>query len=187
MIEALLQLLLLAFLGGVVALIAHHRGRNPLAWFFLGAFFFCFAFILVLVLPDLKEQREREQQLVDENRRLKEQLRKDRMVADRRHEEVQRRLDAHDTALTIDTRRDEGSAMAAPRAMEPLDVGIPESTAGPWWFFQDEMRKGPFSFDQLRALWQGGTVNRETRVWTAGMSDWAPIESLPRLSEALDA
>jgi hypothetical protein len=43
------------FGGGVLcATIAHSRGRNPVGWFFLGAFFFLFAIIAVIALPSLK-------------------------------------------------------------------------------------------------------------------------------------
>ena len=180
-----LELLLILFGGVIVAIIAQHRGRNVYGWFFLGVFFFCLAFILVLVLPDLKEQNEREQRLLDENRRLKEQVRKDRMIADQRDLQVRQRLDAHDNALSMDTSN--AVSHVQPRELaeeqrrpEPLDPG-----ACQWWYFEGEMRHGPRSFTQLRTLWQQGVIHRSTRVWTMGMPDWATIEVLPHLLEAL--
>ena len=180
-----LELLLILFGGVIVAVIAHHRGRNVYGWFFLGVFFFCLAFILILVLPDLREQNQREQRLLDENRRLKEQVRKDRMIADQRDLQVRRRLDAHDNALSMDTSNAVSNvqprelAAEQPRP-EPLDPG-----ACQWWYFEEEMRHGPRSLTQLRTLWQQGVIHRSTRVWTMGMPDWATIEVLPHLLEAL--
>lgn len=180
-----LELLLILFGGVIIAIIAHHRGRNVYGWFFLGVFFFCLAFILILVLPDLREQNQREQRLLDENRRLKEQVRKDRMIADQRDLQVRRRLDAHDNALSMDTSNAVSNvqprelAAEQPRP-EPLDPG-----ACQWWYFEEEMRHGPRSLNQLRTLWQQGVIHRSTRVWTMGMPDWATIEVLPHLLEAL--
>ena len=180
-----LNLLLILFGGVVVTIIAQHRGRDVYGWFFLGVFFFCLAFILILVLPDLKEQNKREQRLLDENRRLKEQVRKDRMIADQRDLQVRRRLDAHDNALSMDT-----SSLVS--GVQPRELAAeqprPESLnpwACQWWYFDEEMRHGPRSFTQLQTLWQQGEIGRPTRVWTASMPDWATIEVLPHLLEAL--
>src|SRR5687767_4831017 len=103
----LIQLLIGAAVGTACALIAHARGRSAVGWFFIGMFGPCFiGLILVLVLPDLKIEQERQRRLADENRRLREKLKKDRMVADERHAELNRRLQVHDVALGVDTGHD---------------------------------------------------------------------------------
>ena len=89
--------------GLLCALIASGRGRSAALWFVFGFFLNCFAVVLVLVLPDLNEERERYERLTTENRRLKEQHRKERQVAERRHAATQRRIDVHDRALESDT------------------------------------------------------------------------------------
>lgn len=43
-----------ALFGGVTALAANARGRDPLAWFFIGAFFQVFGLVAVLVMENLK-------------------------------------------------------------------------------------------------------------------------------------
>ena len=91
----------------------------------------------------------------------------------------------HDNALSMDTSNAVSNvqprelAAEQPRP-EPLDPG-----ACQWWYFEEEMRHGPRSFTQLRTLWQQGVIHRSTRVWTMGMPDWATIEGLPHLLEAL--
>jgi hypothetical protein len=44
------------FCAIVSTMIASHKGRSPVAWFFLGIFFGPFAFAFTL-LPDLKEKK----------------------------------------------------------------------------------------------------------------------------------
>src|SRR5262245_27480292 len=110
MIVLLVNLIVAVTMGTVCALIANSRGRSAVGWFFIGMlpgvlciFGGFLGLILVLVLPDLKVQQERERRLADENRRLRERLRKDRIVADQRHAEISRRVVAHDVALGVDT------------------------------------------------------------------------------------
>lgn len=187
--EVLVAVLIYAVFGVIVSLIAKSRGRSPLGWFFIGALAPCIGLILVLVLPDLKVQQERERRLADENRRLKEQLRKDRMVADQRHVEVQRRLGAHDVAIGIDTNPSvQELPGAAPR---PEHAAAPPSGPDPrtveWWYVHGGARQGPVPFQQLRTLWDEGRIDGATRVWTAGMPQWTAVDTLPRLAEALDA
>jgi hypothetical protein len=50
-----------------------------------------------------KKQRNRELRIKNENRRLRERLRKDRMIADRRYRQVNRRVGAHDRVLGVET------------------------------------------------------------------------------------
>ena len=82
MVSFEIQLISGALFGTICAILAHGRGRSAVGWFFLGFFFGCFALVLLLVLPDLRLQEEKERALRRENRLLREQLRKDRMVAD---------------------------------------------------------------------------------------------------------
>ena len=94
--------------GSICSLIANSKGRSAVGWFFIGFFFHLFALILVLVLSDLTKEERRYGNLERENKRLREQVRKDRMIADRRHAQVARRLGAHDRVLKVETaERDE--------------------------------------------------------------------------------
>ena len=101
--DMLLAMMLKVAFGGICAVIANGRGRSGVAWFLLGFFLDCVGLIILLVIPDLRIEQERHNRVARENRRLREQLRKDRMVADARHEDAQRRFVAHDRALGVDT------------------------------------------------------------------------------------
>ena len=85
--------------GAICAGIASGRGRNVAGWFFVGMALDCLGLVLVLVLPNLKVLEAEKQRAEQENRRLREQLAKERQVADQRHGHVERRLGAHDQAL----------------------------------------------------------------------------------------
>lgn len=182
--EVLGFILVYVVFGVIVSLIARSRGRSPVGWFFIGAFAPCIGLILVLVLPDLKVQEERERRLASENRRLKEQLRKDRMVADQRHGDVQRRLGAHDAAMGIDTNP---STQALPGAAPRAPAGATDPRTVEWWYVKGGARQGPVAFVQLQAIWSSGEIDGTTKVWTVGMPQWVSITSLATLEDALDA
>lgn len=101
--------------GTVCAFIANSKGRNEVGWFFFGfgaglfVIFGVIPLIMVAAMDNLKAAAAREEDLRQQNRRLKEQIRKDRMVADQRHLLVEDRLRAHDRVLNLDTERPEGN------------------------------------------------------------------------------
>src|SRR5262245_17853388 len=185
------QLVVMLALGIACALIANTRGRSPVGWFFVGFLAGCIGLILVLVLPDLKVQEERERRLADENRRLRERLRKDRMVADERHGEIARRLGAHDVALGVDTA---GGPIAAlptgePRAPSPETPPNPASAelrGASWFWGHGTNRQGPVDFGALRGLWREGRLTTETLVWRKGMPQWTSVREVPLLADELD-
>lgn len=199
--------------GGICAVIANGRGRSGVAWFLLGFFLGCLALIILLVIPDLRVEQERHSRVARENRRLREQLRKDRMVADARHEDAQRRLQAHDRALGVDTsparpdllagspqqdcgwqiqgQMQQPAGPATPTGGKPFvhpagGVPNPEHASKQWYFADHDGRQGPVSFQILRSLWSQRTITPQTYVWTEGMSDWAAIASVGGLAESLD-
>ena len=165
--------------GIICAAIAHSRGRNAVGWFFIGVFGNCIGLILVLVLPDLKIQQEREQRLVRENRRLRETQRKDRMVADQRHAATEKRLGAHDHALGVDTA--EAAALpgqAAPPSLPPAHEG----TA--WYYASGADRRGPVDVGALQDLWNARAINEDSLVWREGMGDWQRLGDVEDLRDS---
>ena len=173
-----MELIVMAVFGGIVAAIAHSRGRSPIGWFFIGLFAGCIGLILVLVLPDLNLEEERRSKLATENKRLKEQIRKERQVADQRHAETIGRLGAHDAVLGLDTSPTSGDAppeLPTERAGSTID---PDSH---WHFAASEAEgtQGPVPFSKLVALWSEGALDGNSLVWSQGMDDWSRIEDLP--------
>lgn len=175
-------------MGGITAAIASSKGRNPVGWFFLGALFSCFAIILILVLPNLKEIKAKEERLEEENRRIREQVRQEQMRLEAFRQQTNHRLDRHDQVLQIDT---------APRADSPLGLGVgagmPPALPGggqddqrPVWFYvKGPNRCGPVSLGALRALFAGGEVNAESLFWRSGMTEWQAGRSVPEIRTLL--
>lgn len=154
-----------AVFGGICAAIAGGRGRSAVGWFFIGLLFDCFALILLLVLPDLRRQEETVRRTELENRRLREQLAKERQVADQRHGHVERRLGAHDEALGLDTSQPPQLAAAA--------EAPPALPGGKQWFYaRGQERLGPVSEETVRHLLQARAIDGKTLVWCAGMANW---------------
>jgi GYF domain 2 len=166
----LFQLVICVVFGGICAAIASGRGRSPLGWFFVGAFLNCIGIIVILVLPDLKVEEERRRRHALETRRLREQLAKERQVADERHHHVERRLGVHDQALGVDTARPpELANTAAPPALP---------NAGVWFYARGQERLGPVAAETIRHLLQAQVLSPRSLVWREGMADWQPLDSV---------
>ena len=186
--EALVVLAInLAFpvaMGIICAMIAQTRGRSAVGWFFIGFFLSCIGVILVLVLPDLRQEQQRIEKLRREHLRQKEKQRKDRQVADQRYAEISRRIDTHDRALGLDTAERE-SLLEESRPPE-----IPVAKRSPfaaidWYYVLDGDAKGPVPFDELRELSREGLVRTQSLVWHEGLEEWATLDEVPGLEEEL--
>jgi len=97
-------LVVVLILGVICAAIAHHKGRSAVGWFFIGFFFGIFGLIMVLVVSDLKQAKDKEAHVEMEQRRLREQLRQERIKTEQLRKFAQARLDIHDRMLDVDTR-----------------------------------------------------------------------------------
>ncbi|MEZ6038706.1 MAG: DUF4339 domain-containing protein [Planctomycetota bacterium] len=159
--------------GVICAAIASNRGRSAAGWFFIGLFLQCIGLILVLVLPDLKVQEEREKRVRLENRRLREQLNNERQVADQRHQHVERRLGVHDEALGVDTSRPPELPAAAPAPAQ-----LTETSSAQWFYARDNERQGPVSTETIRHLLQARAIRGDTLVWSQGMQDWDELQNV---------
>jgi hypothetical protein len=177
-----MELLLLLVWGLICAAIANSRGRSAVGWFFIG-FFFCFAPVLLLVLPDLKVQEEQQKKLHRENRRLREQLKKDRSVADARHASAAERLTAHDRALGLDTAP---PPLDGPEQDQPLQL-LPADLVGAQWYFLDQEREqqGPIALEDLAGHLHQGAIDGSTLVWTRSFDEWMALADVPGLEDEL--
>ena len=52
-----------------------------------------------------------------------------------------------------------------------------------WFYDAGGVSRGPMSTEQMAALFQAGTLRRETLVWSEGMANWAPLSESSLLSE----
>ena len=170
--------------GAICALIASGRGRSGLAWFFLGLFLQCFGLIALLVLPDLRAEEMQHEELVTENRKLRERIRKERQVAAHRHAATQRRIDAHDRALRMDTGgmlgADTPDLIASPEQRESFERSL-------WFYLIDQQQSGPVAFGELKRVWRDGGIGPENYVWRDGMPDWLRVKQMRELEAELRA
>ena len=188
---AVVQLIIFFVFGIVCALIANNRGRNAAGWFFIGLLAPCLGIILLLVMPNLKIEEERQKAQREENRRLRERIRKDRLVADQRHENLQTRLGVHDEALGIDTSREIAPTPGPERVTEGGDPP-PRPAAAPqkkdWQYMSDDGQShGPLSAGEVKDLWRRRMIGPDTLVKKAGMANWAAIRELPGMEDLLNA
>ena len=180
-IQLVVQLALGLGFGIVCAVLAPKRGRSAVGWFFFGFFFNCLAIIVLMLIPDLKVEAERNRRRNEEARRLREQLKKERQVADQRHDAVQGRLTAHDRALAVDT------GPAAPQLASPTPPPLPAARTVAaqepeiWHFARGTERLGPVTTTRLVQLFEDGSIDGSTLVWRAGMANWQPYLDVDEL------
>jgi hypothetical protein len=181
-VALVVQLVSMLVFGIACAVVAAGRGRSSVGWFFIGLLFGCFALIVLLVLPNPKLEQDRHQRLAQENRRLREQLKKDRQVADERHGGIARRLDVHDQALGIDT---SGAARLGDGGAPPE---LPRPAEEPVWYYAiGNERFGPVTAAAIRGLRAERKLDASTLVWCAGMDNWQNLASIKDLGEQTSA
>lgn len=168
-IQLIVQGVLFFVFGTVCAVIAPGRGRSGVGWFFIGAFFNCLGLIVLLLIPNLKEEAAKQTRRDAETRRLREQLKKERHVADQRHDAHNQRLGSHDRALGVDT---SPRPAALPGSASPPP---PPADEAEWFFAVGGKQEGPVSGSELRRLWLDEDIPDATMVWRDGMADWVPI------------
>ena len=161
--------------GLICAVVAPGRGRSAVAWFFIGFFTQCIGVILVFLLPDLKVEAEKQRRREEETRKLRELLKKERQVADHRHDSHRTRLGVHDRALGIDTSAAEDPALLSAEEPPPLPPSLPPPAAPEWFYASEGRQQGPVPAAKLRQLWIDGRIDDQALVWRDGMNDWAAI------------
>ncbi len=136
----LIQLIIMVICGIAAAAIAAGKGRNAVGWFFGGLLLGLIGVIVVACLSNLKEEREYRRQSESERRRLREQLRQERMKNEAYRRYSTERLDVHDHVLGVDTRtrlelpQGDGAAglhtlQSAHPAPEPASAAPPPASA----------------------------------------------------------
>ncbi len=185
--ESALQFLIMIAFGAVCSMIANGRGRSGLIWFFVGFIFTCFALIILLVLPNLELEEQKDVRHHQRHRRLQEELRQERMKNQAFRGHAKARMDIHDAALGVDTRE-----QASPTPVElpappptpeiPIVEGNPSELPAEGWFTAMPGRdaEGPHSIKNLVDLMNSGEVSKRTLVWNADHDpEWLPVKDTP--------
>ncbi|MFV1959793.1 MAG: GYF domain-containing protein [Planctomycetota bacterium] len=163
--------------GVIAAVIATSKGRSGIGWFFGGAFLGLIGIIIVAVLPNLKEEEARRKHAMAERRRLREQLRQEKMKTESFRHHASYRLDTHDSALGVDTRRTpgltRGAAPVPPLVSDTAPPPLPARPSGRAWFYEEDGKsKGPVPESTLVRMLGDGELDRDALVWTEGQPEW---------------
>ena len=183
----LVQLIIVLIIGCITAAIARSKGRNAVGWFFVGFFAGLIGIIIVLCLPNLKEQRARQAYADRERRLLRERLKQEQIKNETYRQYSAGRLDAHDEVLGVNTRLQPELAAPAPQAAIGHEGPAAPLSSSPtqeiWYYEMDGQTHGPVSETSLKVLMQstGSRVSGATLVWAEGMVDWAPAHEVPAL------
>jgi GYF domain 2 len=192
----MIGIIILVITGTICAAVASGKGRNPVGWFFIGFFCPLIGLILVCVISNRKEEQAHRFTIEQENRRLREQIRQEQIKSEAFRTHTQRRLDAHDQKLGLDTRPDDrvldGSVPVAgmlDSSNPPLANAVssqpavePEANQPGWYYAIDGQTYGPVAPTKMVQLLQVKAVPWSALVWIEGMADWAPAERVPQLS-----
>ena len=175
-------------MGGVVAMIADNRGRNPFGWFILGTMC-CYgipAIVLLYSSPNLREIEAKEIKNNEDKRRLMEQLQQTQLKLQVFQRITNERIDHHDAVLGLDTK----AGVPPPGALSgatphqlappPLPTALPAEPAPAIWHYAiGDIQQGPVNAAQLVDLLSARTLTRDTLVWNQEMPGWLPMKDTP--------
>ena len=176
--------------GAICAAIASSKGRSSVGWFFGGFFLGLIGIILVSVLPNLKEQERIRKHAMAERRRLKEQLRQEKMKTESFRHHATGRLDTHDAALGLDTRQATalGRGAGAPNALASGGTApppLPAAGVEPAWYYEKEGEsQGPVPQSTIVWMLENGALAGGALVWSEGQTDWVPASTVPEFGDA---
>ena len=166
----------------ICGVVANSKGRNVIAWTLLGLVFGLIPLIIVACLPNLTDQAARDSYVDEENRRLREQLRQERIKSESFRQHAIARLDAHDQHLGLNTRAMGPTLGSGQPAAGQLGDGTydlagqaPAAIAEAQWYYGRQGKTaGPVKANEIAELIRLQIVTRETLLWSESMSDWRP-------------
>ena len=168
-------------MGIISAAIASSKGRNPIGWGFLGFLVGLIGVIIVACLPNLKEEQARQFRAEEENRRLREQLRQEKIKAETFRQHAQTRLDAHDQKLGIDTRQ-APAALAGGTAASQLGQGGETL----WYYDSGGSMVGPVPAAEVHEKLRTRQISPATLVWSEYMTSWQPARMVGEFSNDVE-
>ena len=186
--------------GAVCASIASSKGRHTTGWFFVGFFFDCIGIIIIACLSNLKEEQAKYRRMRDEQRRLREQLKQERMKSETFQHHVRTRLDRHDEELGVDTRQlgsaeeerlrleagADQSGQEAPDSAGDGAAGPADAPANQEWFVKFGTRVSrPLSFARLKQLYQLGNIDDDTLARSGEWDEWRALRDIPAVWDEL--
>lgn len=176
-------LIVMGVCGLIAAAIASSKGRNVVGWFFGGFFLGLIGIVIVAVISNKKAEEEQRLHTAREQRRLREQLRQERIKTEAFRRSAAARLDAHDQHLGLDTR----AAQALPLGQQPaaqLTAGTAPAGQTLWYFEVNGETQGPVNEQQIRGLLRTGRITASTLLWNEALIEWTPLSQVPTFRSA---
>jgi hypothetical protein len=178
------QLLIMFLFGVVTAAVAASKGRNAVGWFFIGFFFTLVGLVIALVVSNKKEEQEHRRRALHERRRLREQLRQERIKNNAFRQHAASRLDSHDHVLGVDTRSDPALPDARPPAQIAGAAEAPQAPPPPptalWYYEHNGGSIGPLVTSDVKGLLQKGVLSEATLLWNEHLGEWTPLRDIPQ-------
>lgn len=172
-------LVVMGVFATITGVVAHNKGRNVLGWTLLGLLGWI-PLVIVACLPNLKDQAARDAHIAEENRRLREQLRQERIKGEAFRQHAASRLDAHDQHLGLDTRTMGPTLGSGTPVAGELGAGGTYDLAGgggpelTWYYGRQGKTIGPVKANEITDLIRLQVITRETLLWSESMADWRP-------------
>lgn len=187
-----LQIIIRVVCAVGAGLIARYKGRSIVGWGFAGFFLAIIGIIIVAVLPNRKEELARRRYAEQERRRLREQLRQERLKNEAFRQYTMDRLDTHDHVLGMDTRTRDALPEGAQSALRQLgDSGQSPGSAGaegmlpppspfaPVWFYESHGKaQGPVSAHDIRQMLGSSRITPLTLIWSQDLGEWTPLRDV---------
>lgn len=171
---AVFQLVIMAICGAIAAVIAANKGRSAVGWFFGGFFLGLIGIIVVAVISNKKQEQEQRLHVAREQRRLREQLRQERIKNEAFRSTAAARLDAHDQHLGLDTR----GAAALPQGQQAA-AQLTSGAEGTLWYFEvNGETKGPVNEAQIKSLLRAQQISPNTLLWSEDLAEWTPLRQV---------
>ena len=176
--------------GAICAAVANSKGRSVVGWFFVGFFLGLIGVIMILVFSNLNQEKYLRARQDEENRRLREQLRQERIKHESLRDYTMRRLDVHDQALGVDTRGlqvlpSENAPAYLPAAEAATPAGPPSNEPAPivrsnaWYYEQNGETRGPVPPETIQSMLADGQLTSHTLLWADHLADWRPAAVIP--------
>jgi hypothetical protein len=169
----------------ICGIVAQQKGRNVLGWSLLGLLGLI-PLIIVACLPNLNEQKARDDYAGEENRRLREQLRQERIKSESFRQHATARLDAHDQHLGLDTRSagptlGTGQTPGQLSSGDPLTLDINQADIQ-WYYGKQGKTVGPVKPTEVAELINLQVITPQTLLWSEQMPDWQPAVNVPQFA-----
>ena len=180
-------ILIKAICGVLAAAVASHKGRSVVGWFFGGFFLDIIALVIILVIGNKKAEQIFRQHTLQEQRRLREQLRQERIKGEAFRQHTAARLDTHDQTLGVSTRSSRYLSGTQPAGQLQAGPGGPAAGGRVQWYYEvSGQTVGPVSEAQLKQLLASRQLAATTLLWSERLGQWTPASQIPTFGSVIN-